>query len=267
MDRLDDASRFYPGGHRIARRRFSVGFARRPEERRAAQRLRWNVFAEEFGACLRSREPGVDADIFDAHCEHLVVRDEASGETIGTYRLLAPQRAARLGCYYAEGEFDLTRLAPIREHMVEVGRSCIHPDYRNGTVIALLWSGLARYMLAHRYRYLAGCASIGMADGGRTATAAWAQLRETHLAPIEYQVFPRCRLPLENLEAAGRATLPALLKGYLRCGAWICGEPAWDPDFNTADLFVLLPLGRVESRYARHFFGGSLAPSRGIHGS
>lgn len=259
MDRLDDALQFEPGRRGVAQRRFSVSLARTTEVRRAAQRLRWRVFAEEFGARLQAREPGIDEDIFDAHCEHLVARDDASGETIGTYRLLSPQRAAQLGCYYAETEFDLTRLAPIRERMVEVGRSCIHPDYRNGTVIALLWSGLARYMLVHRYRYLAGCASIGLADGGRNAASVWAQLRETHLAPIEYQVFPRCRLPLEDLDPAARAALPPLLKGYLRCGAWICGEPAWDLDFNAADLFVLLDIARVESRYARHFLGGSVA--------
>lgn len=259
MDRLDDALQFDPRGHGVTRRRFSVGLARSAEDRRAAQRLRWKVFAEELGARLQSREAGIDEDIFDAHCDHLVARDDASGETIGTYRLLPPRRAARLGCYYAEAEFDLTRLAPVRERMVEVGRSCIHPEYRNGAVIALLWSGLARYVLAHGYRYLAGCASISLSDGGRTAGAVWASLRETHLAPVEYQVFPRCRLPLEELEAAPRAKLPPLLKGYLRCGAWICGEPAWDPDFNTADLFVLLPVARIESRYARHFLGGSVA--------
>lgn len=259
MDRLDETLQLEPGGVRTAARRFSVGFARSALERRAAQRLRWKVFAEEFGARLSGRQPGIDEDIFDAHCEHLVVRDTHADETVGTYRVLPPENAARLGCYYSETEFDLTRLAPIRERMVEVGRSCIHPGYRGGAVIALLWSGLARYMLARRYRYLVGCASIALSDGGRSAASIWARLRETHLAPIEYQVFPRCRLALEDLDASGPVQLPALLKGYLRCGAWVCGEPAWDPDFNTADLFVLLPIARVESRYARHFLGGSLA--------
>ena len=192
--------------------------------------------------------------MFDAYCEHLVVRDEDCGEVLGTYRLLPPDAARRVGSYYSEAEFNLTRLRHLRARMVEAGRSCIHPDVRNGAVIALLWAGLARYMRAHRYAYLVGCASMGMADGGHGAAAAYERMRREHLAPVEYHVFPRCPLPLEELDASLAARIPPLLGGYLRAGAWICGAPAWDPDFNTADFFVLLPLANVAPRYARHFF-------------
>ena len=253
MDRIDDLLLQHPATGARARRRLSVGFARTPQALRAAQALRWRVFAEELGARLDAREPGIDRDFFDAHCDHLVARDDENGEVVGTYRLLAPEAAKRVGSYYSEGEFDLTRLRLLRARMVEAGRSCIHPEYRNGAVIALLWAGLARYMLAHGYEYLAGCASMGMADGGHAAASVYARLSERHMAPIEYRVFPRCRLPLERLDAGAGGELPALVQGYLRAGAWICGEPSWDPDFNTADFFVLLPLANIAPRYARHF--------------
>lgn len=255
MDRIDDLLLEQPGHGTRRRRRLRAGLARTPEVRRAAQALRWRVFAEELGARLPSRTPGIDEDEFDPYCEHLVVRDEELGEVIGTYRLLAPEAARRVGSYYSESEFDLTRLRNFRPRMVEAGRSCIHPDFRDGTVIALLWAGIARYMVAQRYAYLAGCASMGMADGGHAAAAVYACLRREHLAPIEYHVFPRCALPLEELDAGGPARIPPLLRGYLRAGAWVCGDPAWDPDFNSADFFVLLPLANVAPRYARHFLG------------
>jgi len=257
MDRIDHALLDSGAAGPRSGNRLSVSLARDDAERREAQRLRWKVFAEEMGARLASREPGVDHDIFDPFCEHLIARDERTGEVIGTYRLLSPENAVRIGCYYSEQEFDLTRLRLLRERMVEVGRSCIHPDYRSGAVIALLWSGLARYMLRGGYAYIAGCASTSMADGGHGAAAIYDRLRDKHLAPLEYGVFPRNPLPLDKLGRSRTAELPPLLKGYLRCGAWICGEPAWDPEFNTADLFVLLPFARLAPRYARHFLGAT----------
>jgi putative hemolysin len=255
MDRIDELLLQRPGAGARRARRLQVGFARSAEVRRAAQALRWRVFAEELGARLPSREPGVDQDEFDAHCEHLVARDADSGEVLGTYRLLAPEAARRVGAYYSETEFDLTRLRFLRTRMVEVGRSCIHPQHRSGAVIALLWAGLARYMSRHGYAYLAGCASMGVADGGHAAAAAYERARSRHLAPVEYQVFPRSPLPLSELDATVDGELPSLIRAYLRAGAWICGEPARDPDFNTADFFVLLPLANVAPRYARHFLG------------
>jgi len=239
------------------RRALSVRFADSASEVREAQKLRWRVFAGELGAPLQAREHGVDEDIFDEHCRHLVVRDETRGEVIGTYRLLPPEAARRVGCYYSEAEFDLVRLRGLRATLVEVGRSCIHPGYRSGAVIALLWSGLARYMIANRYEYLAGCASMSMADGGSNAAAVFRMLREKHLAPVEYQVRPRRRLHAETQGEGTRPDVPPLVKGYLRCGAWVCGDPAWDPEFNSADLFMLLPMSRLSARYARHFLGES----------
>ena len=168
-------------------------------------------------------------------------------------RILRPDQAKRLGSYYSDTEFDLTRLNSIRNQLVEVGRSCVHPDYRNGAVITLLWAGLARYMQDRNYQYLIGCASMTMADGGHLAASLYRELSKTHLSPAEWQASPRCALPLSALNQDLKAEVPPLIKGYLRLGAMICGAPAWDPDFNTADFLVLLPMHRINQRYARHF--------------
>ena len=234
------------------RPRLHVGLAQCESEIREAQKLRYRIFAEELGARLPTRLPGIDIDLYDPYCEHLIVRDEANGRIVGTYRILSPQSAKRTGGYYSENEFDLTRLQLLREGMVEIGRSCIDPDYRSGGTIALLWSGLAHYMTQGGYRTLIGCASIGMADGGHIAANLYRRLGE-HMAPPEYRVFPRHPLPVEQLFNGQPAELPPLIKGYLRANAYVGGEPAWDPDFNTADLLIMMPMARVEERYARHF--------------
>jgi len=235
------------------RRKLSVGFARNENEIVEAQRLRYAVFAGEMGAHIETVQPGVDHDMFDPHCEHLLVRDDDTSEVVGTYRILPPYGAQRIGHYYSEQEFDLARLARLRPSLVEVGRSCIHPNYRSGGTIFLLWSGLARYMMQNRYEHMIGCASLSMADGGHAAASIYGRVKERHLCPLEYRAFPRCRLPLERLDGARRADMPPLVKGYINVGAWICGEPAWDPDFNVADLLILLPLANINARYAQHF--------------
>ncbi len=238
---------------------YSVRLTNREEEVLEAQRLRYKVFVEEFGARLSSTLQDHDVDQFDKFCEHLIVRDEESGRVVGTYRILSPRAAREVGSYYSETEFNLTRLDHLRNQMVEVGRSCIHVNYRSGTVIALLWSGLSSYMISHGYEYLIGCASISMADGGHNAANIFSQLDPAVMAPKEYNVFPKHRLPYEHLANGQAAVVPPLIKGYLRAGAWICGEPAWDPDFNSADLPILLPLSRINRRYSRHFVKGAVA--------
>jgi len=236
------------------RHKLSVGLAHSEREILEAQKLRYRIFAGELGANLPTRTPGVDRDIYDTYCEHLVVRDENSGAVVGTYRILSPENARQIGSYYSENEFDLTRLQHLRPRMVEIGRSCVHADYRTGSTITLLWAGLAKYMLENRYDYLIGCASISMADGGHAAASLYNRLGQ-NMSPIEYRVFPRCPLPLAALKNDLPAELPPLIKGYLRAGAYVCGDPAWDPDFNTADLPILMPMSRLDGRYAKHFMG------------
>ncbi|WP_432026132.1 GNAT family N-acetyltransferase [Streptomyces sp. 1222.5] len=238
---------------------YLVSLAQDQDDVRAAQRLRHQVFAGEMGARLDGPEPGLDMDAFDAYCDHLLIRDGGTGEVVGTYRLLPPERAAVAGRLYSEGEFDLSALSPVRSGLVEVGRSCVHPDHRDGAVIGLIWAGITRYMVDRGHEWLAGCCSVPLADGGALATATWDRVRDKHLSPEEFRVRPL--LPwTPNAEApAGRTELPALLRGYLRLGAWVCGEPAHDPDFGVADLYVLLSMRRVNPRYLRHFL--SLVPA------
>ncbi len=239
-----------------------VVWARHQEDVRAAQRLRYQIFAEEMGARLSvpvGSPARHDIDLFDAHCEHLLVRLQSDtdepGEVIGTYRVLTPEAARRVGGLYSETEFDLTRLRPLRGKMVELGRSCVHPDHRQGGVILALWGALAGFMSRNGLDTMIGCASISMRDGGHLAASLWEQLRHTHLAPIEHHVRARLPLPVEELDRHLKVEAPALIKGYLRCGAKILGAPAWDPDFNTADLPMLMRLDDLPARYRRHFLG------------
>jgi putative hemolysin len=231
----------------------TVSLARDANEVYEAQRLRYKVFAEEMGARLSGSEPGIDSDIYDPFCDHLIVRDALKDRVIGTYRMLNGANARRLGGFYSDDEFDLTRLDHLREQTVEVGRTCVHRDYRNGTVIAMLWTGVAQYVARRGYRYVVGCASVSMADGGATASNVHYALQNTCASPAEYRVFPRLDLPLRRARPTEEVAIPPLIKGYVRLGAYMCGAPAWDPDFNTADLLMLLPMSRLAPRYARRF--------------
>jgi putative hemolysin len=244
------------------RQALEVVWARTEEDVRAAQRLRYDIFAGEMGARLAvppGSPEGHDIDLFDSYCEHLLVRlntgNGETGEVIGTYRVMTPDAAKRVGGLYSETEFDLTRLRPLRGKMVELGRSCVHPDHRNGGAIMALWGALAEFMVRNDLDTMIGCASISMRDGGHVAASLWEQLRHTHLAPIDLQVRPRLPLPVEELDRHLQVDPPALIKGYLRCGAKILGAPAWDPDFNTADLPMLMRIADLPARYRRHFLG------------
>lgn len=233
-------------------KRLNVSLARNPAEIAEAQRLRYKVFAEEMGAELGGTG-GLDIDGFDAYCDHLLVRDSATQQVIGTYRILSPHRANEAGGYYSAGEFDLTRLSHLFNSTVEVGRACVHQNYRNGGTITMLWAGLAQYMQLHSYDYMIGCASVPMHDGGHMAASLYHKLKDDYLSPAEYRVFARNPLPIASLNHALQVACPPLIKGYLRLGAYICGEPAWDAYFNSADMLVMLPLSKINQRYAAHF--------------
>ncbi|HEX2301444.1 MAG TPA: GNAT family N-acyltransferase [Pseudonocardiaceae bacterium] len=254
--------------------RYSLLVAGEEGEVRAAQRLRHQVFAEELGAVLNSPEPGLDVDEFDAHCDHLVVRDDRTGQIVGTYRMLSPQGARDAGGLYCETEFDVPGLAGVRSGMVETGRSCVHAEHRTGAVVSLVWAGIARYMLLTGYRWLVGCASVPLrtpgAPDGSFAAGVWQTVRSRHYAPEQYRVRPLQPWPPQSASQPDApappastpqapmprgAVLPPLLRGYLRLGAWVCGPPAHDPAFDVADFLVLLCLDRIDARYLRHFLG------------
>ena len=239
----------------LSAKNLSVSLAKHADEIRAAQRLRYEVFAQECGARLNSLTEGIDQDEVDEYCDHLIVRNETTDEVVGTYRILTSWKAKKLGAFYSESEFDLRNLMPLVPRVVEVGRSCIRQGYRNGAVITLLWSGLAQYMMTHSYEYLMGCASIQLDDGGTSAISTYMNLKSRCLSPERWRVYPKIPFPLTQVNHSPQLPFPPLIKGYVRLGAYVCGGPAWDREFNSADLLMLLPLSRMNPRYARHFLG------------
>ncbi len=237
-------------------------WARHADEVQAAQRLRWRVFADEMGARLRpppGTAPGLDVDVFDAHCEHLLVRTletaDQPAQVVGTYRVLTPAAARRVGGLYSEQEFDLVRLARLRPQLAELGRSCTAPEWRRGGVMLMLWSQLGSFMQRNAIERVVGCASVPMADGGHLAADLWHALRHTHLASPDEQVRPRLPLPVDQLGTGRIVEPPALIKGYLKCGGKLLGAPAWDPDFGTADLPMMLRLADLPASHRRRFIG------------
>ena len=229
-----------------------VGIATSAEEVEQAQRLRYQVFTQDLGVRFPDARDGLDEDHFDTWCKHLLVRELDSGRVVGTYRVLTPEAARGAGSYYSESEFDLSGLAPIRSGLVEFGRSCTHADYRDGAAIMLLWSGLAEFLRRGNYRYVLGCASVSLRDDG--AAAAEVYRKVVSQLDTAMQVTPLHRLPIERLgEGVSQARIPPLIKGYLKLGAKVCGEPAWDPDFHTADFPMLLSVNSMDARYRKRF--------------
>jgi putative hemolysin len=232
-------------------------WARNLAEVRAAQRLRYRVFVEDGGAQLSSAMMHHELDAFDPWCEHLIVRDPQDGEVIGTYRVLTPAKASLAGGLYSDAEFDLSALHHLRPRLLELGRACVHPDHRQGGVILALWRGLIAFMAARGLDSMIGCASVSMRDGGHAAASLWSRLRQTHLVAPPLHARPRLPLPVEQLDQTLEVGLPPLIKGYLRLGARLLGPPAWDPDFQTADLPILMQMADLPARYRRHFMSES----------
>ena len=244
----------------VAPTRYTVGLARDEDDVRAAQRLRHDVFAGEMGALLA----GPGARPRRGRLRRLLRPPARPRQRDRPGRRHLPAAAARSGPRSPDGctpraSSTSRRSTRSGRGLVEVGRSCVHPDHRDGAVIGLIWAGIARYMVDRGHEWLAGCCSIPLADGGALAAGTWDRVRTKYLAPEEFRVRPL--LPWEPAEGtpAARTELPPLLRGYLRLGAWVCGQPAHDPDFGVADLYVLLSMRRVNARYLRHFL--SLAPA------
>ena len=231
--------------------RLKVRVAEGPAEIRECLALRYEVFANEMGAKL----PGdsLDQDRFDDACTHLMVYDEQTEEVIATTRLLCSDDAEKVGGFYSETEFDLSRVLSRPFKFMEVGRTCIHPAFRSGAALALLWHGIAREVAVRKIDYLMGCASIEITGGDRYLSAVMNRLRTTYYSDADFRVHPRVAINLDYEDSHGNVILPTLLKGYLKQGAVICGEPYWDAEFGVVDVFVLLNCERLARRYVRHF--------------
>ena len=234
--------------------RLFVELAASDKDVREAQALRYRVFAGEMGARLKREASGQDEDEFDPHCRHLLVRDRDNGRVVGCTRLLSSESASRIGRFYSEGEFDLGPILGLPGRLLEVGRTCIDPAYRQGSAIAVLWSGLAGFINLHGIDYLFGCASIPLGENDLQAAAVMNRLRSQAMARAGIRVIPRVPLGRSlGVDTNLFAPLPALLKAYVRLGAKACGEPCRDPDFNVADVLMLLDMDELDASYARHF--------------
>jgi putative hemolysin len=244
--------------------------ARSADEVRRAQRLRFEVFNLELGEGLAaSHASGFDVDPFDEFCDHLIVEEVATGEVVGTYRLQTGQLAAANLGYYSDREFDFAPYEAFRCEMIELGRACVHAEYRNLSVLHLLWRGIAIYAVERQARFLIGCSSLSSQDP-MEGVAMFRQL-QNHLTAPQLRTQPRADFIVAGGDDAGcfgtwsrqpqpGSTLPStagasskLLHAYLAIGAKICGPPAIDREFGTIDFLTLLDLHSLPAIVRAHF--------------
>lgn len=240
--------------NRVPNRRFVAQVASSEAEVLESLRLRYEIFAGELGAQLETAGSNLDIDTFDPHCQHLYVRDTLSGRMVASTRVLTEDGAREAGSYYSQSEFDLGFLSRLPGRKMEVGRTCVAREFRNGVVIATLWGKLMEWLMEDRHQFLFGCASIDLEDGGNYARTVMGHLSQHHLSPPGQRVRSLRPLPAGSLQSDDAPLrLPPLLKAYINIGAKICGEAYWDEAFNCADVFVLLNLAEMSPRYARRF--------------
>ncbi|MGY4710126.1 GNAT family N-acetyltransferase [Mycolicibacterium sp. CBM1] len=252
-DRTDTAALHGP--------RYSLLLSTDPDLIDAAQRLRYRVFTTEPGFALAADDAhGRDADRFDEFCDHLLVREDTSGELVGCYRMLPPPGAIAAGGLYTATEFDVSALDVLRPSLVEMGRAVVRDDHRNGAVVLLMWAGILAYLDRCGYDYVTGCVSVpthpqdpAEAPGSQVRGVRDFVLRR-HAAAPEHTVHPYRPVvldgrSLDDIAPPARPTIPPLMRGYLRLGARVCGEPAYDPDFGVGDFPALLDKRHADTRY------------------
>jgi putative hemolysin len=222
-----------------------------------AQRLRHEVFTSEPGFDLVGGIDGRDSDRFDEYCDHLLVREDHSGELVGCYRMLPPPGAIAAGGLYSATEFDVGELDALRPSLVEMGRAVVREDHRNGGVVLLMWAGILAYLDRSGYDYVTGCVSVPVQGTpeetpGSHIRAVRDFVRERHASPFTVRPHRPVVLDgkgLDDIEPPARTTLPPLMRGYLRLGAEVCGDPAHDPDFGVGDFPALLDKRNADVRY------------------
>ncbi|MGO9386358.1 MAG: GNAT family N-acetyltransferase [Mycobacterium sp.] len=252
--------------------RYSLLLSTDPSMIEAAQRLRYDVFTSTPGFALPAAGSGhIDVDRFDEYCDHLLVRDDDTGELVGCYRMLAPAGAIAAGGLYTATEFDVRAFDPLRPSLVEMGRAVVREGHRNGGVVLLMWAGILAYLDRYDYDYVTGCVSVpigGDSDGPEPPGSQLRGVRDfvlsRHAAPPQYRVHPHRPVivdgkAIDDIPAPPRPSIPALMRGYLRLGAQVCGEPAHDPDFGVGDFCVLLDKRRADTRYLKRLRSVSAA--------
>ncbi|MEA3490023.1 MAG: GNAT family N-acyltransferase [Candidatus Omnitrophota bacterium] len=243
---------------------FMVKLAENHEEVEKAQRLRYEVFNIEQGRGLEiSERYGIDFDEFDEYCLHLLVMKKNTGRVIGTYRAHLGSVANSAKGFYSSREYQIRGLYRIADKCIELGRTCVSPEFRSGAVVALLWGAISELLNRAKLSYMLGCVSLEETDP-KTGWALYEYLRQSYSVHTDFSVKPRPGFVLKKPpdheikkiladKDALRKHIPPIFKGYLRLGARICGEPALDREFGTIDFFILVDINNVPQRYLRHF--------------
>ena len=234
---------------------FRISLAQSPDDLAECQRLRYEVFNLELGEGLSTSDrSGLDIDPFDSFCDHIMVRDLESAKLLGTYRLQTGEVARKNLGYYGNQLFDFSVYEPIRKELLELGRACVHIDYRNIMVLHALWKVIAVYAARHDVRYLIGCSSISSQDENH-GVAMYDSLKEKYLVDPPLRTLPQpghfCEANGTHVEA-GRP--PRLFRAYLEISGRICGPPAIDREFKTIDFLTLVDLANLPDRVRTRFY-------------
>ena len=227
-----------------------VKWAQSQHEIMLAQMLRYEVFTQEYRADIKSNI-GCDIDGFDAYCKHLIAVELSTGRVVGTYRVLLPEDARRVGQLYIETEFNIAKLSPIRHDLIELGRSCVALDCRDGMVIKMLWNALAEFLSTRNERFLIGCVSVPMFDGGHYAASIFSNLKKNAKLENRHQVSSLGTFSFSELHNQCEVVLPALMRSYLKLGARVMGEPFYDKQFHCADFPMIVEAVALERKYGR----------------
>lgn len=244
---------------------FRIALAQNADQLRAAQRLRYDVFIDELGGqgAQVDHDARLERDQFDAAFDHMLLYDDSVGAVVGVYRLLRQDVAAQVGQFYSEDEYDLTALRQSGRRLLELGRSCLHRDYRGGTAMFHLWSALAQYVAEHKIEVMFGVASFQGIDP-RALAAPLSLLHHRHLAPENMR--PRAIgtsvqamdliAPADLDRRAAMLQIPALIKAYLRLGGTVGDGAFVDHNFNTTDVCVMMDTARMNTRQSKIYAGG-----------
>jgi putative hemolysin len=232
----------------------------------AAQSLRWRIFYEEMGAepCATVAALKRDVDPFDAVADHLLVVDHAIGPgpegVVGTYRLIQQNAAEQVGRFYSDEEYDLSTLAAFPGKLLELGRSCVAAEYRGRAALQLMWRGIAAYVFHHQIDLMFGCASLPSSDPDEWAPEL-TYLYNNHLAPpaLRPRALPERYVEMNRMDPRdldmrrALASLPPLIKGYLRLGGFIGDGAVIDQQFNTTDVAIVVKTDLITDKYYRHY--------------
>ena len=246
---------------KISNEFYQLSFASSEEDLQAAQRLRYAVFVEEMGASISAEDGALklERDAFDPFFDHLLLRDlrvdDPIDQVVGIYRIMTQEAAVRGIGFYSQNEYDLSPLMTSGRKILELGRSCLHPKHRKGSALHILWNGLADYITKNEVEILFGTASFPGVDVKPLADSL-SHLHHSYLAPQALRVRVKAPQGIDmnilDKECVDRrraiATLPALLKAYLRLGGFV-GEGAWvDPEFNTTDVCLIVDVSKISLR-------------------